>query len=102
MQLSITSGANGTSSMSVTEVGVGSSGTRLMTDGSENDAFYYLYFQNRSQLVQTLMHRNSSSGLAAADGTTTLPTIAFAGVGKLMFSPVLCSLCFGLVLCLLL
>lgn len=104
MQLSISNESGGTSVSSVTEVGVGLPGTRLETSGGTDpsDSFYYLYYQNNTHLIQTLMEMDSSSGLAGAIGTTTLPTIAFAGVGRLVVSRALYLLCFGIPLYLLL
>jgi hypothetical protein len=101
MQLSFTSSANaaGAASWTVSEVAVGEPGTRLETSGSESDAdsFFYLYFQNGTTLVQMYMQRDSVTGGVSAGGTATmptvgtitLPTIAFAGVGGLVVSPVL-------------
>jgi hypothetical protein len=104
MQLSVAAESGGTAVASITEVGVGAPGTRLETSGGldPSDSFYYLYFQNATHLVQTLMQKDSLSGLASAGGTTTLPTIAFAGVGRLVVSRVFYSLCFAVALCLLL
>jgi hypothetical protein len=105
MQLSVAGEASATDIAGVIAVGEGAPGTCIAVTGfSFDDTSFYLYFQNGSHLVQSLMERNNLTGEVVPGGTSFVSAVIFGnGVERsLIVSPLLIFLCSALGLYLLL
>jgi hypothetical protein len=104
MQLSVGGETSTTDIAGVVAVGEGAPGTHIdITSLSYNETSFYLYFQNGSHLVQSLMERNNLTGEVALGGTLVSAVIFGNGVERsVIVSPLLNFLCSALGLYLLL
>jgi hypothetical protein len=89
MQLSVVGETSTTNIMGVMAVGEGAPGTRIGFISSTIDISFYLYFQNGSYLVQSLMETNNLTGEVIPGNTSFVSAVIFGdGVERsLIVSP---------------